>query len=115
MPSRGSGDPLLKGKDWSAIKAHWRRLRLPTCEATHCKARHVPIDYDGPRGPYSLDVGHIVSRAQAKAMGWPRSMTNAITNTRPEHATCGRSAGAREGNTHRARPSAQQTRTSRDW
>lgn len=117
MPQRGSGDPLLKGKDWEATKAYWRRQRVPTCQAPQCKARHVPIDYEGPRGPFSLDVGHIVSRDQAKTMGWPRTLINAITNTRPEHATCSRSAGARDGNRKRSTSPQrmQQTKTSRVW
>lgn len=104
MPQRGIGDPLLKGRDWDAVKAYWRRQRRPCCEAPRCKARHIPIDYGPHRGPWSLDVGHIVSRDQAKALGWTRAQINALTNTRPEHQTCGRSSGATDGNRKRRRP-----------
>ena len=86
---------------WEQVKAHWRRVRLPQCQATHCKAPHIPIDYGPVRGPWSLDVGHVVSRVQARAMGWSRAQINHVSNTRPEHATCGRTAGAHEGNARR--------------
>jgi len=92
-----SGDPLLKGRDWEAVKAHWRRERLPCAKCQHS------IDYDGPSGPRSLDVGHIVSRDRAKALGWTRAQINAIANTQPECRTCSRSTGATEGNRKRMR------------
>ena len=87
-----TGDPLLKGKDWEAVKAHHRRRRAP-CAKCGCA-----IDYDGPPGPRSLDVGHIVARDQAKAWGWTRAQINAISNTQPECRTCSRSTGAAYGN-----------------
>lgn len=95
MPQRGTGDPLLKGADWEAVKAHWRRMRWP------CARCGGGIDYDGPPGPRSLDVGHIVSRDQARAMGWSRAQINDIGNTQPECRTCSRSHGARYGNLKR--------------
>jgi hypothetical protein len=97
MPARPTGDPLLQGRDWAAVKAYWRARRAP-CARCGCQ-----IQYDGPRGPRSLDVGHIVGRDQAKAMGWTRAQINAITNTQPECRTCSRSAGARYGNAKRGR------------
>jgi hypothetical protein len=99
MPARGlptSGDPLLSGADWRAIKTYWRRRRLPCARCGH------PINYDRPqRGPDSLDVGHIIDRDQAKALGWTRKQINSITNTQPECQRCSRSAGATLGNTKR--------------
>lgn len=92
MPSRGTGDPLLKGKDWEAVKAYWRSRRLP------CARCGAPIDYGPGSGPQSLDVGHIVPRDQAKAMGWTRAQINSVSNTQPECRTCSRSHGARYGN-----------------
>lgn len=96
VPQRGTGDPLLKGADWEQVKAYWRRQRRP------CARCGKGIDYDGPRGPRSLDVGHIVSRDQARALGWTRAQINAISNTQPECRTCSRSHGATYGNAKRA-------------
>jgi 5-methylcytosine-specific restriction endonuclease McrA len=95
MPTKGTGDPLLRGRDWQDVRAYWRQRRLP------CARCGSPIDYDTPHSPRSLDVGHIVPRDQAKAMGWPRERINAITNTQPECRTCSRSAGAIYGNAKR--------------
>ena len=66
-----------------------------------CQAPHQPIDYAGT-GPWSLDVGHIVGRDEARALGWTRTQINAIQNTHPEHARCNRAAGATYGNAKRA-------------
>ena len=96
MPQRGVGDPLLKGKDWEAIKAYWRRQRRP------CARCGGPIDYDGPRGPRSLDVGHVMSRDEAKRLGWARARINSISNTQPECRTCSRSSGASYGHAKRS-------------
>lgn len=98
MPPRHtpSGDPLLKGADWSAVRAHWWARRDP------CAVCGRAIRYErGYQGPDALDVGHIVSRDQAKAMGWTRRQINALTNTRPECRRCSRSSGATYGNTKR--------------
>lgn len=98
-PSNWDSDPLLKGADWEAVKAYWRRLRWP------CQVCGQAIDYDGPPCSRSLDVGHWpVSRDQARAAGWTRAMTNAVTNTRPECRTCSRSSGASYGNAKRREP-----------
>lgn len=95
-PSNWDSDPLLKGADWEAIKVHWRRQRLP------CARCGRPIDYDTtPRYWRSLDVGHIVDRAQAKDQGWSRAQINSVDNTQPEHQRCSREAGVRLGNARR--------------
>lgn len=98
MPQRGTGDPLLKGADWDSVKRYWRRQRLPCARCAH------PIDYDGPRGPRSLDVGHVVGRDEARTLGWTRKQINAISNTQPECRTCSRSSGATYGNAKRHAP-----------
>jgi len=102
-------DPLLKGADWEAIKAHWRRVRGP------CARCGGVIDYDTvPRYSRSLDVGHIVDRVIARAAGWSRAQINALSNTQPEHQRCSREAGVRLGNARRA-PSLPAPVTSRRW
>jgi hypothetical protein len=84
-----TGDPLLKGRDWVAIKAHWRRMRGP------CARCGGEIDYDQARRYWrSLDIGHIVSRQAARAMGWTKQQTNALSNTQPEHQRCNRGASS---------------------
>jgi hypothetical protein len=97
VSSYPSGDPLLKGRDWEAVKAYHRAQRAACTKCGH------PIDYDGPAGPRSLDVGHIVGRAEAKRLGWTRAQINAISNTQAECRTCSRSTGARDGNHLRGR------------
>ena len=97
-PSNWDRDPLLTGRDWEQVKAHWRRVRGP------CARCGRDIDYDTvPRYWRSLDVGHIVSRDAAKAMGWTRAQINALSNTQPEHQRCGRTAGVIYGNAKRGR------------
>jgi hypothetical protein len=89
-------DPLLQGIDWIELRRYWRAQRLD------CARCGRPIDYSQNADPRNkLDVGHIVDRQQAKALGWTRQQINCIGNTQPEHARCGRSAGARQGNTRR--------------
>lgn len=98
MPRQGTGDPLLNGSDWRALRAHWRALRLPCARCGH------PIDYeDRTRGPRSLVVGHIVSRLEARSLGWTKAQINHVTNTQPECSTCSSSSGAADGNRHRTR------------
>ena len=103
-PSRT--DDLLRGRDWETVKRYWR---TGPGKATPCARCGKPIDrtLKAP-SPWAMDAGHIVDRAKAKALGWSRAQINAITNTQPEHARCGRSAGARAGNAartnNRARP-----------
>jgi hypothetical protein len=51
-----------------------------------------PIDYDGPTfwvvngnpqlNPRALVIGHVVSRYEAKRLGWTAAMINDISNTR---------------------------------
>lgn len=97
MPQHGTGDPLLKGADWETIKAFWRQPQ----NHRPCARCGGPIRYTGPRGWDSLDVGHIVGRDEARRLGWTREQINHLSNTQPEHARCGRSAGATYGNEQR--------------
>ena len=96
---RGTGDPLLKGKDWAAIRRYWLARRDP-CHVCGGPIRYYPSGYTGP---LAMDVGHIVSRDEAKAMGWTRPQINALKNTRPEHRECNRAAGARKATGKRAK------------
>lgn len=98
MPSRRApitGDPRLKTGAWADIKRHWQRERRPQCEAGRCLLPGVPIRYDGPRGPDSLDVGHRLGRDVDPRHTWT------VDETRPEHERCNRSAGASYGNRKR--------------
>jgi hypothetical protein len=68
--------------------------------------------------PYSLVIGHIVGRHEAKLMGWTDAQINAISNTQPEHARCSDQSGARYGNNLRrlvALPTDKDLDESRDW
>ena len=119
--TRGPADPLLSSNGWAKVKAHWRTLRLP-CQAPRCHLPGVPIDYDGPylvtiRGKRTINrrafhCGHIVSRRKARLLRWSAERTNAVGNTRPEHAACSVKAGAREG---RAAQTTVRLITSRQW
>jgi hypothetical protein len=84
---------------WTKAQAYWageqRRRTL------HCARCGQAIVRGGPRGPWSLDVGHIVSAAQALDNGWSIAQANALTNTQPEHAKCNRLAGAHHGASRR--------------
>jgi hypothetical protein len=98
MPTLPTGDPLLKGAVWRARCAYWRASKAP------CARCGGYIDRSrGARGPWSLDVGHIVERDQARALGWTDAQINALSNTQPEHQHCSRSAGATYGNRRRGR------------
>jgi hypothetical protein len=61
------------------------------------------IDYDGAQyingkqNKAYLVVGHIVSRYDARRMGWTDAMINARSNTRPECTACSNKSGARLG------------------
>ena len=96
------------------LRAHWRKVRRAGCEADRCLHPGQPIDYDGPRGPLSLDVGHI--RPQHLE---PERRLWLVSETRPEHATCNRSQGARMLNPKipwpRRKPAAVRFDTSRAW
>lgn len=84
-----SGDPALKTYQWLAIVGYWRAHAPTQCQAPRCLLPGVPIRYDGRRGPDSLDVGHKSMRDASARSTWQ------IADTRPEHARCNRSAGAR--------------------
>lgn len=89
MPQRGIGDPLLKGRDWQRARTHWIRRREP------CRVCGVQINYTpGYNGPDAFDCGHIVSRHEARTLGWTRAQVNSISNTRPECRRCNRAHGA---------------------
>ena len=106
MPSRGTGDPWLKHPTWAHAVRHWRaqqkRRRLA------CARCGTPID-TRPGTPWSLDVGHVVDRRTARAMGWTVEQANALANTQPEHRRCNRQAGARLGNSLRPTCTARPT------
>lgn len=106
-----TGDPRLKTKSWSAIKAYWRNRREPECQSPDCLLPGIPIRYDGPRGPDSLDVGHLLPRDVDMRRTW------SLHETRPEHQRCNRAHGSRYGHAkhgHRT-PSHEQPRQTRDW
>ena len=89
----------LRHPTWRAVQRYWRAelARRPLhCEATRCLHPGRPIERRA-HTPLSLDVGHVVARAEAVRLGWTIEQTNALSNTRPEHAQCGRTDGARVG------------------
>ena len=47
--------------------------------------------------PGQFVAGHIVSRRNAKLLGWPEAQTNSLANLRPECRSCSNRSGAREG------------------
>lgn len=99
MPSAGTGDPLLKGRDWAELRAYWRKRRLP------CARCGGQIDYEAPKtSPDAFDLGHIIGRDEARALAWPRARINSVANTQPEHARCNRSAGAQYRNAKHEMP-----------
>ena len=117
-----SRDPLLHGTAWRQIRKHWLTLRLP------CARCGRAIAYDGPQylidsrgrrrqNPRYLVVGHIVSRYQARRMGWTEAQINSLTNTQPECVACSNRSGAQLGQRVQAtRQTARaQLDTSRRW
>lgn len=97
-PKSVAKDPLLaRASHYKRNKQHWRRLRLP------CAVCGRQIDYDSPRyvngrqNGRSLVVGHIVSRYQAKRLGWTEAMINSVVNSQPECQSCSNKSGARLG------------------
>jgi hypothetical protein len=99
---RGNRDLSLTTKAWRKHRIYWKRLRLP------CARCRGWIDYDGPRylpglsgrrrlNPRYLVVGHIVSRHQARRLGWSEAQVNALSNTQPECQDCSNRSGARLG------------------
>jgi hypothetical protein len=76
MPSHPTGDPLLKRADWRAAIAYWRASSAPCARCGgHIDRRSKT------RGPDSLDVGHVVSRYEARRMGWTDEQINSLSNT----------------------------------
>jgi hypothetical protein len=98
-------DPLLYTPTWrKVIRPYWQRRRL----ACQCGCRPPePIAYDAPTYVFvdgkrrlngaSLVVGHIVSRYEAKQLGWTEQQINALSNTRPERADHSLRSGAELG------------------
>lgn len=94
-------DPLLQTAAHRGNRAYWLRLRLP---CARCKRA---IDYDGPRyivvngrrrqNPRYLVVGHIVSRYEARLLGWTAEQINTLSNTQPECTACSNRSGAQLG------------------
>lgn len=83
--------PKLLGR--KGLRTYWARAKVAHCQADRCLHPGQPIDYSGQRGPLALDVGHITPVAkQPSRRAW------AITETRPEHAACNRTAGTVLGN-----------------
>lgn len=102
-------DPLLKTKGWARIRRHW--IEHVTRYGTPCARCHGRIDPAAPKGhPKALIVGHIVSRARARALGWTPEQINALSNTQPECTTCSARSGARD--TNRIRRQGRQARQS---
>lgn len=85
-------DPRLDTREWKAIRAYWNQVRPAQCQAPGCVRPDMPIVYGGQRGPWHLDVGHIVPRAEDPRLVWT------VADTRPEHVRCSRRAGAQLGN-----------------
>jgi hypothetical protein len=96
--TRNARDRLLDGAIWRAIRAYWLALRLPWARCG------LPIDYDTVRclkwadgtkivNPWSLVVGHVIGRDQAKQLGWSDDKINSRANTQPEHVRCSVSSG----------------------
>lgn len=93
-----AGDPLLRRADWLAVVGYWRKKRGPL----ECARCGLVIDRTpGQRHGGSLDVGHIVSRYDARRMGWTDEQINSLSNSQPECQTCNRAHGARLGNANR--------------
>lgn len=80
--------PKLLGR--KGLRAHWNQAKIPQCHADRCLHPGVAITYSGPRGPLSLDVGHVVP-----AYLEPGRTLWAVSETRPEHSACNRAQGSR--------------------
>ena len=102
-------DPLYRTRTWRRVVAYWQSRPGLTC--ARCGG---PIRMSGQRGPDSLDVGHIVGKHEARAMGWTDDQINHLSNTQAEHSRCGRRAGALYGNQVRGR-ALPEPLTSRAW
>lgn len=89
-------DPRLDTPAWRAVRAYWNRVQPVQCQSPDCVGLGIPIQYGGERGPWHLDVGHVVPRTEDPRLVW------SVEDTRPEHARCSRRAGAQLGNRARA-------------
>ena len=97
-------DPLLNTSARRWLRSYWLGRRVAWCQCG-CDPPE-PIDYDttfvvvnGRRrlNPASLVVGHIVSRFEARQLGWTVQQINALGNTRPERADHSLRSGAQLG------------------
>jgi hypothetical protein len=98
-------DPLLHTPMWrKVIRPYWQRRRLP-CQCGCWPPQ--PIAYDSPTyvvvngrrrlNGASLVIGHVVSRYEAKQLGWTEQQINSLGNTRPERADHSLRSGAELG------------------
>ena len=111
------GDPIYKSKAWKRVQAYWQDKAAHEqlhCEAPICLSRHGTGIETG-NGAWSLDAGHIVGVHEARAMGWTDLEICALSNSRPEHRRCNRTAGAVYGNRVRGRQPRPNPLTSRAW
>ena len=98
--SKGT-DPLLSSYHWvKVVRPYWMRSAQPCARCGGEIDRTSGRYYPGTRtvNPYSLVVGHIVGRHEAKLMGWTDAQINVLSNTQPEHARCSDQSGAQYGN-----------------
>lgn len=58
----------------------------------------------------TFDLGHIVSVAAARRMGWTEQQINAASNLGPAHPKCNRSAGGKAGRALQVAASKQKRR-----
>ena len=103
---------VYRHKTWQGVVTTWRGIKPGECLAPRCLAPSGRAIVHGHR-LWGLDIGHIVSVLEATRMGWTIEQMNTLSNTRPEHRRCNRSAGARKRNAVRRRE--PQTKTSGAW
>lgn len=98
----GQRSAYYQGKQWATNKAHWRAVRWPCTRCGRTIDYNAPYWIKLPNGrqrinPVALVVGHVVSKAQARRLGWTKEQTNDLSNTQPECAACSLTSGATEG------------------
>ena len=125
-----TSNPTYSSATWQATRRWWQKRKPTVCRAPRCKHRGTPIDYT--RGyfiatragrvtvnPLALSVGHIVSVAAARRLGWSEDKTNAVSNSRPEHTDCnsrhGSQLGAAIANRRAGRATPAPLHTTRAW
>jgi hypothetical protein len=106
-------DPIYKRRDWREVNTFWRSRNNLECQAPTCLCPHGRPIVDS-EGPWRLECGHIVAKHMARQLGWSDAQINHLSNSRPEHSRCNRSAGTTYGNTVRDRALPVPI-TSRDW